>query len=76
MDQDKKFYSYLGGLLNEEITSMDIPLDTFQKWDSVNILRIIKYFEREYKKSFSIRSFLDAKTVRELYTIVGSKEIV
>ncbi len=76
MNQDKEFYSFLGSLLREEITQMDTPLATFQKWDSVNVLRIIKIFEKEYGQTFSIRIFLKAKTVQELYNEVYTQETV
>lgn len=70
MNNYQEFCEFLSTLLNETVTEGS-PLINYKRWDSVNVLRIIKHFEEKYQKSFSIKDFLLAKNVDDLYQLTS-----
>ena len=72
MSYKEEFLDTFSQILDEEVESLDTLLESYDNWDSVNALRIIKHLETTYSKSLPVRSFLEAKKVSDIYDIVFS----
>ena len=68
-----EFLENFSEILGEEVSDFTSDLKSYTKWDSVNMLRIMKHFELIQESKFSVVAFLKAETVEDVFNIVCIK---
>jgi len=58
--------------LDMEDISPEMGPETLEEWDSVNALRILTSVETDLGVRLTMKSFMDAKNIRQLANAIGS----
>lgn len=73
MNKEKNFYTFLSEIFEENINE-NRELKSLKKWDSINILRYMLYFKKEFGKEINVKDFLTAHDIQDLYKLVYKEE--
>lgn len=69
----EKLYKKLEDILEEEVKDADV-LEDFDEWDSLSIITLISFIDKEYHVNLYTSDIKSAKTVGDLVKLVESKK--
>ncbi len=69
----EKLYEKLEEILEEDIHDEDI-LEEFEEWDSLSILTLISFIDKEYGVNLYTSDIKKTKTVKDLTDLIKAKQ--
>lgn len=69
----EKLYKKLEEILEEEVKDSDV-LEDFDEWDSLSIITLISFIDKEYHVNLYTSDIKAVKTVGDLVKLVESKK--
>ena len=69
----QKLYIKLEEILEEDVNDADI-LEDFEEWDSLSILTLVSFIDKEYGVNLYVDDIKSAKSVLDLVKLVESKK--
>ncbi|PAF47057.1 hypothetical protein BKH46_04875 [Helicobacter sp. 12S02634-8] len=69
----EKFYAKLQDILEVETLSDSDILEDFPDWDSLSIITLITFLDKEYQVNLYTNEIKAAKTIKDLCCLIESK---
>ncbi len=69
----EKLYEKLEEILEEDIHDEDV-LEEFEEWDSLSILTLISFIDKEYGVNLYTSDIKKTKTVKDLTDLIKAKQ--
>ena len=69
----EKLYKKLEEILEEDVKELDI-LEEFEEWDSLSIITLISFIDKEYKVNLYTSDIKSVKTAGDLVKLIESKK--
>jgi len=69
----EKLYKKLEDILEEDVKESDV-LEEFEEWDSLSIITLISFIDKEYNVNLYTSDIKAVKTVGDLVKLIESKK--
>ncbi len=70
----EKFYQQLADILEVDEVKPEAVLRDFESWDSLSVLSILAFADKEFGANMVATDLVPAKTAAELLTLIQSKK--
>lgn len=69
----QKLITKLQDILEEDNITENNILEDFEEWDSLSIITVIAFVDKEYKVNLYSKDIKSARTVKDLITLIEQK---